>query len=435
MGISRRGFLTLTGASAASVMLAAPLKNLYARAATGKSVTDKGFGELISDPNGILDLPAGFQYRAFSQTGEIMSDGTPVPQDHDGMAAFLGENGNTILVRNHEVSPEEPSGVIAPEENKYDKLGKGGTTTLVINSDRQLVEHYVSLAGTSRNCAGGSTPWGSWISCEEHTITPGMYGKGDPKKVDRKHGYNFEVPVKSSITKAVPLVAMGRFNHEAIAVDPATGYIYQTEDQNDSCIYRFRPTETGNLQAGGILEALVIKGMPTVNTSINFPQSKPLEVEWVQLEEVDPDEDTLRYEAQNKGAAIFKRGEGACFGNNREVYWTCTSGGKQELGQIFRYDTKANTVELFVESPGREILDYPDNLIFAPNGHLIVCEDGLDEQYLVGVTPEGKCYPFAHNALNKSELAGVCFSPDGKTMFVNIQKPGITLAVWGGWDN
>ncbi|MBR8827378.1 MAG: DUF839 domain-containing protein [Gomphosphaeria aponina SAG 52.96 = DSM 107014] len=432
MPLSRRSFFTLAGASAATVMLADPLKKLYARAAAGKSVTGKGYGELLKDTKGIFDLPPGFQYHTFSQTGEIMSDGTPVPQKHDGMVAFPGENGKIILIRNHEVSPELPGGVVAPEENKYDKLGKGGTTTLIVNSDRQLVKHYVSLAGTSRNCAGGATPWKSWITCEEHTATPAQNQPNSPKNVSMKHGYNFEVPSKGELVTPVALKAMGRFNHEAIAVDPTTGYIYQTEDRDDSCIYRFRPKETENLAAGGILEALVIKGSPTINTSINFPMSEPKEVEWETIENVDPEEDNLRYEAQKKGAAIFKRGEGACYGNG-EIYWTCTSGGKAEIGQIFRYAPQANTVELFVESPNRGVLDYPDNLTFAPNGHLFVCEDGLDEQFLVGITPEGECYPFARNALNKSELAGICFAPDGKTMFVNIQNPGITLAIWGEW--
>lgn len=415
MTLSRRDFFVLAGVSSAGILLASSLKNLYAQAISGKSVFGKGFGELIADPNGILDLPGGFQYKVISRTETRMSDGTIVPDHYDGMAAFSGANGTTILVRNHELNPDSTSTIVASEDKKYDKLSKGGTTTLIIDSDRNLIKEFVSLAGTNRNCAGGSTPWGSWISCEEDVAS--------------KHGYNFEVPANGGLAKPVPLVAMGRFRHEAIAVEPKTGYIYQTEDQVDGCFYRFRPKQAENLQAGGILEALVIKEMPALDTSLDFPIGDPKVVEWVKIEDIDPQEDTLRSEAQLKGAAIFKRGEGICFGNN-EIYWTCTNGGKAGKGQIFRYNPIKETVELFVESPGVGVLDFPDNIILTPFGDLMVCEDGADEQFLVGINSAGECYHFARNAFNNSEFAGVCFSPDGKTMFVNIYKPGMTLAIW-----
>ena len=170
-----------------------------------------------------------------------------------------------------------------------------------------------------------------------------------------------------------------------------------------------------------------------VDTSRDFPIGQPKAVEWVRIEDVDPPGDTLRFEAQAKGAAIFKRGEGTCWGNN-EVYWTATSGGAAKVGQIFRYDPRKETVELFVESPGVDVLDYPDNITFSPFGDLLVCEDGRYDQYLIGITPQGKLYRFAKNALNTSELAGACFSPDGQTLFLNIYDPGITFAIWGPWD-
>ncbi|MGK7873842.1 MAG: alkaline phosphatase PhoX [Xenococcaceae cyanobacterium] len=436
MALSRRSFFTLVGASAAGAILASPLKKFYARADKGESLLVQGFGPLVPDPNGILDLPKGFQYLAFSRTGDTMSDGNPVPNNHDGMAAFPGPKGTTILVRNHELRPNGTPAVIAPDSKKYDQLCKGGTTTLIVEGDRKLIEDFVSLAGTNVNCAGGSTPWGSWISCEESTVTPSNPGAdnilGYSENVSVKHGYNFEVPAGGGLVNPVPLVAMGRFRHEAVAVDPKTGYIYQTEDRVDGCIYRFRPNQYGNLKEG-ILEALAIKDMPKADTATNFPVGEPKAVEWIKIEDVDPEKDTLRYEAQEKGAAIFERGEGTCFGNG-EVYWTCTNGGNAGLGQIFRYDTVGDTVELFVESPGPGVLDYPDNLTLAPFGDLILCEDGFGEQFLVGVNPDGECYQFARNALNNSEFAGICFSPDGQTMFVNIYQPGITFAIWGPWN-
>lgn len=433
MALSRRNFLILTGVSATGLGLAAPLQRLYARVEKGKSVSGKGFGPLVPDPQGLFDLPSGFQYRAFSKTGEMMNDGTPVPGAHDGMGAFPGESGTTILVRNHELNGATTSAVMAPSAQKYDSLSTGGTTILIVGADRQLIDHRVSLAGTSRNCGGGTTPWGSWISCEEDVTTTEFNKPGNPLNVSKKHGYNFEVSHKGGTRgEQVPLVAMGRFNHEAIAVDPQTGIVYQTEDREDSCFYRFIPKEYGKLQSGGLLEALAIKGRRKVNTSLNFPVGEPKAVEWVSIEEVDPDKDTLRYEARSKGAALFKRGEGICYGNG-EIYFVCTSGGKAGKGQVFRYNPGQNTIELYVESPGAGVLDYPDNIVVAHEGDLIMCEDGVGEQFLVGVNPQGELYKLGRNALNTSELAGVCFAPDGKTMFVNIQRPGITLAIWGPW--
>lgn len=433
MSLSRRKFLTIAGMGVATGVAAASLKNLYIRVANGQNPTIKGLGKLVKDPNGILDLSPGLQYRIISEGGKPMSDANPVPTSFDGMAAFPGKNGQTILIRNHELSPSQSPGVIATEAFQYDKLSKGGTTTVIVNSDRTLDKEFVSLAGTNRNCGGGTTPWGSWISSEEDVSTPKTNIPEDPNSVSVKHGYNFEVSTQEKREKPIPLTTMGRFRHEAIAVDPKTGYIYQTEDQVDSCFYRFRPNKSGNLQEGGTLEALVIDGMPKINTSKNYPLNQPKAVKWVKLEDVDPEQDTLRYEAQNKGAAIFSRGEGICLGNG-EIYFTCTDGGNAEKGQIFRYNPVNETISLFVESPGKEVLDYPDNLILSPFGDLIVCEDGQDEQFLVGVTPQGEIYQLGRNALNNSEFAGVCFSPDQKTMFVNIYSPGVTLAVWGNWQ-
>lgn len=430
----------MAGIGVTGTVLAAPLKNLYANLTSGKQAFADKVGSLIPDPQGVLDLPQGFQYKILSSVGETMNDGYLVPNQHDGMAAFPGKDGATILVRNHEIHPLQAQNPLPESLPQYDRNCSGGTTTLIIDRNRNLQQHYLSLAGTNRNCAGGTTPWGSWISCEEEISTPypppgysleqllSVWGK-----VSMKHGYNFEVPASATeLVQPIPLKAMGRFRHEAIATDPKTGYIYQTEDRNNSCLYRFRPDQPGKLQAGGILEALAIEKMPKIDTGVNFPVGEPQPVNWIKLEDVDPEHDTLRNEAQTKGAAIFRRGEGICYANG-EFYWTCTNGGNVGVGQIFRYNPRRETVELFVESPGMGVLDYPDNLTLAPFGDLIVCEDGWGEQFLVGITPEGNYYKFARNALNNSEFAGVCFSPNGQTMFVNIYNPGMTLAIWGEW--
>ncbi|WP_427160404.1 alkaline phosphatase PhoX [Aliinostoc sp. HNIBRCY26] len=437
MQLSRRKFFTLAGASAAGTVLASPLEGLIARKAFGQVVVNK-YGNLIPDPNGLLDLPSGFQYRVLSRTGTIMADGNPEPGAHDGMAAFRGPRGTTILVRNHELSNNSGTEVRVP--NRYDAICRGGTTTLVVGSDRRLIKQFASLGGTIRNCAGGPTPWGSWITCEENVTVPTA-----TNGVTKLHGYNFEVPASAtSPVEPVPLVAMGRFNHEAVAVDPKTGYVYQTEDTGDSLFYRFIPKVPGKLAEGGVLQALVINGKPpainTNNRGTNSGQFKPGEkwsVSWVTINDPNPSTDTVRVEGRNKGAALFARGEGIWYtqkDDKSEFYFCCTSGGPVSEGQVWRYIADDETIELFVESDSISKLDMPDNIVVAPFGDLILCEDGnADNLFLRGVTPNGEVYNFARNALNGSEFCGACFSPDGKTLFVNIQTPGITLAIWGNW--
>jgi uncharacterized protein len=420
MRLSRRKFFTLAGASAATTVLAsplAPLEALYAQGRGRKPSFRGGYGPLIPDPKGLLDLPSGFSYKAFSRTNDLMSDGNPVPGGHDGMAAFRGRGNTTILVRNHELSPNSSTQVIGPDP--YDSLCKGGTTTLVLGRDGELLRHYASLSGTYRNCAGGLTPWDSWITCEENTSTPLTNTPGNSTNVSQRHGYNFEVPATATApVKPVPLVAMGRFNHEAVAVDPKTGIVYQTEDRGDGLFYRFIPKQPGKLSAGGTLQALKFKN-GTQFTQTDFPRHKLFAVEWVTIEDPDPVADTVRREGFAKGAAQFSRGEGIWYGKN-EFYFCATGGGTAGLGQVWRYLPKTDQIELFVESESVDQLDGPDNIVVSPFGDLIICEDG-------------SLYRLARNAINDREFAGACFSPDGKTLFVNIQTPGITFAIEGPW--
>jgi uncharacterized protein len=263
----------------------------------------------------------------------------------------------------------------------------------------------------------------------------------NPGIVKARHGYAFEVPASATApVPPVPLAAMGRFRREAIAVDPQTGIVYQTEDRPDGAFYRFIPKQPGKLSEGGVLEALRIQGQPQRITAKNFPVGQALPVEWVRLETPDPAEDTLRGEAWGKGAALFTRGEGIWYSKG-DFYFTATTGGVAGAGQIWRYRPNAGqtggatggTLELFLESPNSELLDLPDNLVVAANGDLIVCEDGANGNRLIGITPQGKLYTLANNAFNTAELAGACFSADGQTLFVNIYDPGMTLAIWGPW--
>jgi hypothetical protein len=162
------------------------------------------------------------------------------------------------------------------------------------------------------------------------------------------------------------------------------------------------------------------------------------------IEDVESPLDDLRLQGFRKGAARFARGEGMWYADG-EIYFACTNGGAHEVGQIFKYvpsryegtaretDTPG-TLELFIESSDQNLLKNCDNLTIAENGNLFICEDAADTCKIVCITPEGKLFEFARNSYTKSELAGACFSPDGETLFVNIQKNGQTLAITGPWD-
>jgi len=420
-----------------------------------------GFGPLQSDPEGVFDLPKGFSYRIISRAGDDMDDGLFVPGTPDGMAAFAGDDGRTILVRNHEnqLEPDgtanSPFGKDSERLERFDRdllydpgeqrlrPGTGGTTTLVYNTreQRKLSEH-LSLGGTERNCAGGPTPWGSWITCEETNVRPNDYFK-------LEHGYNFEVPAHATEpVKAEPLKAMGRFRHEAIAVDPDTGFVYQTEDRNDGAIYRFIPSEAGNLAKGNRLQALMIIDQPRLDTR-NWEEDRTVEVgqslavKWIDMEDVEAPNDDLRHRAYAAGAARFARAEGMWYGEDG-VYFACTTGGREQKGQIWRYVPGSNEgegpsreaggqLELFVEPNDHELIHNADNLTVTPWGDLLVCEDCAPPSDLLGITPQGEFYRMGRNALSGSELAGVCVSPDGSTVFVNIQHEGLTLAITGPW--
>jgi secreted PhoX family phosphatase len=373
-----------------------------------------GYGPLVKDPGGILNLPQGFQYRIISEQGGKLSDGRLIPGAFDGMAAFQGRHNSIILVRNHEQSGNTAYPVEG--KNPYDKLRTGGTSAIVVGADRKVVDEYITSSGTIRNCAGGATPWGTWLTCEETR--------------DVGHGYVFEVdPLdpESNLSKT-PIREMGAFSHEATAIDPSTGIVYLTEDASPSFLYRFIPNDRsqkpGALHKGGVLQAAAIEEMPSAKAS-SFYTGQNIGVVW---KEVNPENPSL--EAKEKGCIQFSRLEGAFFEGG--VFWfDDTSAGQNRLGRVYRYFPATNTLELFYESSEANDLEAPDNICLTPWGDLWIAEDGGSGDRIIGITPEGETYIFAENTMNGSELAGPVFSPDGQTFFVNIQSPGITFAIWG----
>jgi secreted PhoX family phosphatase len=421
-------------------------------------------GELRPDPDRIIDLPSGFSYRIVSRAGDLMSDGLRVPHAHDGMAAFEGKDGRVVLVCNHELGPEDgrqnafgtdrdavPSFV---RERIYDAgegvtPGNGGTSTTIFDPASGKTERqHLSLVGTEYNCSGGATPWGSWLSCEESFRNPGYQGA---YRREKAHGYVFEVPATTTgLVEPQPIKAMGRFEHEAAAVHAASGIVFMTEDRNDSLFYRFIPHQPGKLLAGGRLQALAVgdDDSESVNTSnwhgkITVNLNEQVAVRWIDLDAVESGRNDLHLRGAAKGATTFTRGEGMCVSGD-DLFFAATTGGPASLGQIFRYRASAHEGEvremdapgsltLIAESNVDSLLRNADNLTMAPNGDLMVCEDTASKCGIVGIGPDGVQYEIADNPYTGSELAGICFSPDGATLFVNIQYPGMTLAITGPW--
>lgn len=441
---NRRQFLASTS-SAFAALVASGCSTAGANLASASSIATSGFtdyGPLVKDPNGMLDLPEGFSYRVLSSLGDAMSDGGTVPNKADGMGCLDIGNGEIALVRNHELIPSDDAGgsIANGFGTRNGQIVPGGTTNIVLDAETLAVKRqFRTLGGTIRNCSGGVTPWGSWLTCEEAPTGPGQrYGDG----LAVNHGWTFEVPGNATgLVDPVPLRAMGRFNHEAACVDPETGYVYQTEDMNESVFYRFIPSVPGKLAQGGKLQAMVIENGPADTRNwdaATMPLGTSFAVRWIDLDDVEAPKNDLRIRAAAAGAAVIARGEGLHMGEG-ELYLCSTSGGAEKLGQIFRLvpgrGGAPDRFELFFESESKDQFDYGDNLCVAPNGHLVVCEDQYTEvvnNHLRGITPDGRPYALARLTM-QTEPAGACFSPDGKTMFMNAYAPTRTLAITGPW--
>lgn len=437
----RRQFLAATGSAFAALLASGAI--IRSTSALASGVQGPSYGPLVPDPAGLLDLPQGFSYRVISSLGDAMDDGGTVPDKADGMGCFALPGGEIALVRNHELNQRDSAG--GPIAHGFGTCNgaivPGGTTTLVLDAETFAVKRqFRSLGGTIRNCAGGVTPWGSWLTCEEAPTGPGQkYGEG----LALNHGWVFEVPAAATgLVEAVPLRAMGRFNHEAAAVDPATGMIYLTEDRDDGVLYRFVPAAPGRLAEGGQLQAMVIEGLADSRNwaAPAMTRRQLYSVNWVDLDEVEAPRDDLRQRAAAKGAALVARGEGIHMGTD-DVYICSTSGGTKQLGQILRLipgrGAAPDRIELFFESESTAQFNFGDNLTVAPNGHLVVCEDQytpIVDNHLRGITPQGTAYPLGRMRM-QTELAGACFAPDGRTLFVNAYSPTRTLAITGPWDN
>jgi secreted PhoX family phosphatase len=493
-GLDRRTFLTRAAAASGGLLSLGAVERLVAADAlgAGRRPTAEPYGPLRRTPDQrgieVLALPAGFSYVTFSHSGSTMSDGNPTPLALDGMAAFGGRRGTVRLVRNSEDRNPAgtPGGLIGDRTAAYDPTGFGGTTTLVFDERRrELVEDFVSLNGTIVNCAGGiSYGHRHWLTGEESVGGPQHVNV--PDRFAERHGYLFQTPVdrgRNELELGVPLVAAGRFSHEAAAVDQRTGIVYETEDPGSGVgagFYRYTPNDPDDLTAGGTLDMLAIADQPQVDLREGQQRGRRLPVEWVRIEDPDPDVTSVADPASTfnqgwaEGGAKFNRLEG-CWEDGGTIFFVSTSGGdvksgdplnsdnySEGFGQVWAYRPgrhrhDGGTLTLVFESSSSMECDSPDNLTVTPRGGLLLCEDDAssadDDTHelapdienvnrLIGLTRHGEAFEFAVNVLNDSELAGACFSPSGETLFFNVfgrarfDEPateGMTCAVTGPW--
>ena len=439
----------------------------------------------------LLLLPRGFHYSSFAWTGDRLDDGTPCPGSHDGMAVMLPQRRpvpprgrlpadyETVLVRNHERRTGTP--IQAPGMDDTGVFGggrpAGGTTTLRYSNGR-WTHAEASLGGTLVNCAGGPTPWGTWLSCEE-------IKSNEVSSTGRRHGYVFEVHPEAARTTGHPLVGLGRFSHEAVAIDPRSGAVYLTEDdRNKSAFYRFLPNDRrgrpGSLENGGRLQAARVKGRRNADLTV-ARIGQTFELEWVDIP--DPDMDAIAAppgfpdisagetlsgpfaQAWSEGALRMSRCEGIFHANGR-LFIVDTSTGVDASGRkgagngaVWILDLATQRLRALFVSGDQLAAHNPDNITVSPRGGVVLCEDGgaSPDRYgpgarMIGLTRNGESFYLAKNNIEltssqiadagksvpegdyrATEFAGACWSHDGQTLFVNAQTPGITFAITGPW--
>jgi uncharacterized protein len=475
MPLSRRQFVQRSAATSAGVALAGSVGVLATApgalggsngAGAGGAGGGPGYGPLVPDPEGILSLPEGFSYRVVTRTGHTTVDsGETTPDNHDGTGTFEGPRGADLLVVNHEIDDafadaEHP--VPHADGLVYDPAAAGGCTVVEVADGGDHVTEWVGIAGTSTNCAGGTTPWGTWLTCEETEAKAGEEG------MTLDHGYVFEVDPydREAGRDPKPIKALGRFAHEAVVVDPRRGDMFLTEDADEpnGLFYRWVPPrgfrhgrgrlrtlaeDAGTLQAFKCFDS---GGRFVDDLSRATRTGTVYGVDWVDVPDRDARETPIRLQFGDGEITRGRKLEGMWWGDDG-TYFVCSyareedSPGTPHDGQVWFYDPRRRTITLKVllgvnpDPAQRGNLDGPDNITVSPYGGLILAEDGEGVQHLFGANEDGETFELARNELNigteeepeYSEFAGVTFSPDGQTLYASIQDPGILVAITGPW--
>ncbi|WP_377325570.1 alkaline phosphatase PhoX [Pimelobacter simplex] len=434
------------------------------------------FPPLVDDPAGLLALPAGFTYTVVTRAGVTrLEDGGLTPNAHDGTAAFTVGRGRYRLIQNHELKAGSSLGVPHLRGTVYDEgaVDAGGCTVIETDSRGRNLGEHVAISGTSTNCAGGPTPWGTWLTCEETEDRAGKAWSGNGKSgtYAKDHGYVFEVFHDGRVLPK-PIKALGRYAHEALAVDQENKHIFLSEDASgpNGLFYRWTAPRGTKLGPGladrladdaGVLEAMQIlmpdgSVLPDVAYLTSAQLGLPFPVRWKAV----PDRDARTTSCRKQFAATGEVTRGKKFegvwGNERGCYvvnsYAFSDGdlpadAVPHDGMVWFYDYEAETIQLVAYFPHQKTassgaaaryddltFDGPDNVTLTPWGTLVLAEDGNGASHVLSSSPYGPTQAIARNALNDSEFTGPTFSDDGKVLFVNMQTPGLTFAITGPWE-
>ncbi len=477
--VSRRRFLGGTAAAGLGFAFAGHGSlEAFARPAPRPPAPVDGYGPLIPDPLNRVALPEGFSYRVVAQSGVTPTRNGLFPSDPDGMALFRRRGGGSALVCNHEIATTERFPVPEVSGLTYDKGARGGTSTIEVDEDGGLIDAYTSVAGTDNNCAGGVTPWGTWLTCEETERVAGEEPvAGRPLEED--HGFVFEVDPRSQRANLgrspIPLTFLGRYSHEAVAVDPVRHTIYLTEDAAtpNGLYYRWKPPRRFRGGRGALHElaqsphgatAGRLQAMCCFDGDRQVPDLAEAtdvgtwyRVRWVDVPDRLATADSVREQFGNDQITRSRKLEGQWWGaeisgrygvGRDGAYFvssfarTTDGSVKQHDGQVWFYDPRRKRVTLktiFGVDADQSNPDGPDNITVSPHGGLILAEDGGGTKFLVGVSERGTAYPLARNDIRNAagnfvngEFAGPTFSKDGQVLFCNIYT-GFVLAITGPW--